>query len=53
MINVRGLCKKFDDFEALNNLNVNVEKGSIYGLIGVMVVVAGVFMFIFKRRKWM
>ena len=35
MINVRGLCKKFDDFEALNNLNVNVEKGSIYGLIGV------------------
>ena len=20
MINVRGLCKKFDDFEALNNL---------------------------------
>ena len=35
MINVKGLCKKFDDFEALSNLNVNVEKGSIYGLIGV------------------
>ena len=35
MINVKGLCKKFDDFQALNNLDVNVEKGSIYGLIGV------------------
>lgn len=35
MINVKGLCKKFDDFEALNNLELNVEKGSIYGLIGV------------------
>ena len=35
MINVKGLCKKFDDFQALNNLNLNVEQGSIYGLIGV------------------
>ena len=35
MINVSGLCKKFDDFQALNNLNLNVEQGSIYGLIGV------------------
>ena len=35
MINVKGLCKKFDDFQALNNLDLNVEQGSIYGLIGV------------------
>ena len=35
MINVKGLCKKFDDFQALNDLDLNVEKGSIYGLIGV------------------
>lgn len=35
MINVKGLCKQFDGFQALNNLNVNVEQGSIYGLIGV------------------
>ena len=26
---------------------------AFYGLIGVMVVVAGIFMFVFKRRKWM
>ncbi len=35
MINVKGLCKQFDGFQALSNLNLNVEKGSIYGLIGV------------------
>ena len=35
MINVKGLCKKFDDFQALNNLDLNVQQGSIYGLIGV------------------
>ena len=35
MINVKGLCKKFDDFQALNDLDLNVEQGSIYGLIGV------------------
>ena len=35
MINVQGLNKQFDGFQALNNLHLNVEKGSIYGLIGV------------------
>ena len=35
MIQVKGLCKSFDDFAALSDLNVHVEKGSIYGLIGV------------------
>lgn len=35
MINVKGLCKRFDDFQALDNLDLNVEQGSIYGLIGV------------------
>lgn len=35
MIQVDGLYKNFDDFTALSGLNVHVEKGSIYGLIGV------------------
>jgi len=29
------------------------EKWAFYGLIGLMVVVAGVFFLIFKRRKWL
>ena len=28
MINVKGLCKKFDDFQALNNLDLNVQQGT-------------------------
>ena len=35
MIEVKNLCKNFDDFTALDNLNLHVNKGSIYGLIGV------------------
>lgn len=35
MIKVNNLTKKFDDFTALDNLSLHVEKGSIYGLIGV------------------
>lgn len=35
MIQVDGLYKSFDDFMALSGLNVHVDKGSIYGLIGV------------------
>jgi len=35
MIRVNNLTKCFDDFTALNNLSLHVEKGSIYGLIGV------------------
>ena len=35
MIEVDGLFKNFDDFEALRGLKLKVNKGSIYGLIGV------------------
>ena len=35
MIEVEGLFKNFDDFEALRGLQLKVNKGSIYGLIGV------------------
>ncbi len=35
MIEVKGLCKRFDDFDALNNLDLKIETGSIYGLIGI------------------
>lgn len=34
MIKVRNVTKKFDSFVALDNLSLNVEKGSIYGLVG-------------------
>lgn len=34
MIEVRGVTKTFDGFKALDGLNLNVEKGSVYGLIG-------------------
>lgn len=34
MIKAENVCKAFEDLEALNNVNINVEKGSIYGLIG-------------------
>ena len=35
MIEVEGLFKNFEDFEALGGLHLTVNKGSIYGLIGV------------------
>ena len=35
MIEVQNLYKSFDGFNALNGLCVKVEKGSIYGLMGV------------------
>lgn len=35
MIDVNGLFKSFDDFEALRGLKLKIDKGSIYGLIGV------------------
>lgn len=35
MIQIKNLTKKFDNFLVLNDLNLNVSKGSIYGLIGV------------------
>jgi ABC-2 type transport system ATP-binding protein len=34
MINVTNLNKHFDDYHALNDLSINVKKGSIYGLVG-------------------
>lgn len=35
MIEVNSVTKTFDNFVALNNLNLNIKKGSIYGLIGI------------------
>ena len=35
MLKVEALYKNFDDFTALNGLDLNIKKGSIYGLIGV------------------
>lgn len=34
MIKVKNVTKKFDDFLALKGLDINVEKGSVYGLVG-------------------
>ena len=34
MIKVNNLDKTFDGFKALSDLNLNVKKGSIYGLVG-------------------
>ncbi|QEK11349.1 ABC transporter ATP-binding protein [Crassaminicella thermophila] len=34
MIKVKSLDKYFSDFKALDNVNLNVQKGSIYGLVG-------------------
>ena len=36
MIEVNNLIKKFDDFYALNGVNMNVGEGDIYGLVGRM-----------------
>ena len=35
MLKIQALTKSFDDFTALNGLDLNIEKGSIYGLIGI------------------
>ena len=35
MVQIENLTKTFDGFTALNNLNLNIKKGSIYGLVGV------------------
>ena len=34
MIQVNHVVKKFDDFCALNDTNLHVKKGAIYGLVG-------------------
>lgn len=51
MIQVKNVIKKFDNFTALNDLSLNIEKGSIYGLVGpngagkttVMKAISGVY----------
>ena len=35
MIKITNLVKNFEGFPAVNNLNLHVKKGSIYGLVGV------------------
>lgn len=35
MIDIKNLHKSFDSFEALKGLDLHVEKGSIYGLVGI------------------
>lgn len=35
MVQIENLTKAFDSFTALQNLNLNIRKGSIYGLVGV------------------
>jgi len=35
MVQIENLCKRFDKHTALNHLNLNVRKGSIYGLVGI------------------
>ncbi len=34
MIKVENVTKTFDGFKALDEINLNVEKGSVYGLVG-------------------
>ncbi len=34
MIEVRNLCKSFDGFQVLHNVNVTVPKGCVYGIVG-------------------
>ena len=34
MIEVKNLVKQFDGFRALDNLNMTVPDGAVYGLVG-------------------
>lgn len=34
MIEIKGICKNFDDFEAVKNVNLKIEQGEILGIIG-------------------
>ena len=34
MISVKNVAKKFDDFTALEDLSIEIESGSAYGLLG-------------------
>jgi len=35
MVHIENLTKNFDGFTALDRLNLNIRKGSIYGLVGI------------------
>ena len=35
MVTIQNLNKSFDGYKALKDLNLNIKKGSIYGLVGV------------------
>lgn len=35
MIEVRGLCKSFEKHQVLNDLDLNLGSGSVYGLVGI------------------
>jgi ABC-2 type transport system ATP-binding protein len=35
MVKIENLTKKFEGYTALSQLNLNIRKGSIYGLVGV------------------
>ena len=35
MVQIENLVKEFDGYTALNRLNLNIRKGSIYGLVGI------------------
>lgn len=34
MIEIRGVSKRFGDFKALDDVNINIKKGTIHGVIG-------------------
>ncbi len=34
MIEIKQVCKKFSSYKALDDLNISVNKGSVYGLLG-------------------
>lgn len=34
LIKVQNLCKSYGDLEVLRNINLNIKKGSIFGLVG-------------------
>ena len=35
LVQIKNLTKVFENYTALNGLNLNISKGSIYGLVGV------------------
>ena len=34
LVKCNNLCKKFDDKQVLNNINLSIPKGKIIGLLG-------------------